>query len=101
MSRKNKPILPQCTGCGECCKAEPCPVGQMLFGKIIPCPGIIFLGNRHWCALVIAEALSPLEKLIAHALGVGKGCTNQNKLKQMMIETRIDSQLLELLEAKP
>jgi hypothetical protein len=28
------------------------------------------------CILIMAEQLSPMPKLIAEALGIGKGCTN-------------------------
>lgn len=79
MSDHNAPPKPRhgepCNGCGLCCAAEVCEIGQMAFpGASAPCPGMLFDEGRFHCKLVLTEQMAGMEPLIARALGIGKGC---------------------------
>jgi hypothetical protein len=74
-------MLP-CNGCGLCCQEEVCDVGQEIFAnpdKGIwldkgPCPGLVIRKGLYRCGLVLMEASVPIEKKLAEALGIGRGC---------------------------
>lgn len=45
--------LRPCTQCGECCRAEVCPVGETLLETVqVPCPALEFRDGKAWCGLV-------------------------------------------------
>ncbi len=70
------PYLP-CNGCGLCCQEEICMVGQDVFEiwfKDTPCPALTSINGKYRCALVMIEAAAPVEKKLAEALGIGRGC---------------------------
>jgi hypothetical protein len=42
-----------CNGCGICCAAEPCPLGQIVFlRRSGSCPALAWQGERYVCGLV-------------------------------------------------
>ena len=67
-----------CNGCGYCCAAEVCPVGQKVYRTTqAPCPGLEFREGRFWCGAVkIADEIGrgPLIRLV---LGIGFGCDSE------------------------
>lgn len=77
-----------CNGCGFCCAAEPCAIaGEFLGATEGPCPALEFDQGRFWCGMVrdpgkhvglsewaAEEIRESVGRLIAHMLGVGKGC---------------------------
>lgn len=65
-----------CVGCGFCCAAEVCKIGQEVYGHgcPAPCPGMKFDGQRFVCIFVAFEAFKHVEPLLAKSLGIGKGC---------------------------
>ena len=73
-----------CTGCGQCCQYELCNIAKICLlpgysdceGFFVggPCPLLVFRKNCYRCSLVIIEAAMPVKKLIAKALGIGRGC---------------------------
>jgi hypothetical protein len=65
-----------CNGCGMCCRMEVCGIGVMAYGDDVraPCPGLRWTGQNYRCSIVEMEAVLPLEKVFASALGIGKGC---------------------------
>lgn len=77
---------PVCNGCGLCCLAEPCPLGQIIFGKQSGrCPALEDHGERFACGLVVDPAkYSPvraamvgealLREAAQHFTGTGLGC---------------------------
>ncbi len=88
---KDAPDKPQlgapCNGCGVCCLAEPCPVGQVMFlRRSGPCPAVAWQTNtnRYQCGMVIAPSLHhrliPLwaDRFLANMfqrwIAAGKGC---------------------------
>lgn len=78
MSERAPPKPPHgapCNGCGLCCAVEVCAIGRVAFPDVpAPCPGMVFDDGRFGCMLVLVEAASGMEPLIATALGIGKGC---------------------------
>jgi len=68
----------KCTNCGLCCKAEVCKAGKLAFGEITPpCPALINENGIYLCEIVITEKAFFNETPISDALGIGKGCTNE------------------------
>lgn len=48
------PYPKPCTQCGECCKAEPCPLCDGLsIAKKSPCIALEYKDGKHWCGLVV------------------------------------------------
>lgn len=74
-----------CNNCGECCKAELCPLGQLLFRQVEgPCPALV--DNK--CGLVshpmrfapfrtVAHGAQRMSEAAAHCIGAGIGCDAQ------------------------
>ncbi len=51
--------------------------GQDIFGLWMgesPCPAIVKRKGLYRCGLVLIEAAFPVEKKLAEALGIGRGC---------------------------
>lgn len=70
-----------CNGCGWCCHSEVCYLGQEAFkikAKQTPCPAMMFMDNKVRCGLVEAEKELDGERLLAKALGIGKGCDSDD-----------------------
>lgn len=71
-----------CNGCGVCCAAEVCSVGQVLFGKQCqaPCPGMQFREGRVRChAVELADAIGPEHgAYIRLRMGIGMGCDSDD-----------------------
>ena len=67
-----------CNGCGYCCAAEVCSVGQAIYGRdqLAPCPAMRFREDRFWCGAVdMADELGPIDGLLLRLkLGIGIGC---------------------------
>lgn len=74
-----------CNGCGYCCAAEPCEIAvEMLGATAGPCPAMEFDAGRFWCGLIRHPsrhmglptdfADEVLGRIIAAALGAGRGC---------------------------
>ena len=43
-----------CIQCGECCKAEPCPLPECLsVPSKTPCVTLEFKNGKYWCGLVV------------------------------------------------
>lgn len=77
-----KPRLGQpCNGCGLCCASSLCPAGKIAFGwrTKAPCPALRFKDRRTYCGLVLIEREMGAEPLIAEALGIGEGCTMDDR----------------------
>lgn len=89
MTAPEKPAYGQpCNGCGLCCAAEPCAVAVEFLGETEgPCRAMEFEAGRFWCGMVrnpgkhiglddfAANAIrESVGKLVAHMLGVGRGC---------------------------
>lgn len=55
---------------------ELCPVAEIAYGKEqeLPCPALIFDGNKALCNMVITEKQLN-STMIANALGIGCGCS--------------------------
>ncbi len=85
---KEAPAKPElgaaCNGCGICCLAEPCPLGQIRFlqrkGK---CPALIWLPSQknYQCGLLQNKSFWPLglhriftPRVVARWIAAGKGC---------------------------
>ncbi len=70
-----------CTRCGECCKEALCQAGIMAYGiQQVPCPALIKIAGEYACEIVITEKENQMCPIIASALGIGKGCTNEFKV---------------------
>lgn len=66
--------------CGVCCTQEVCLLGVEAFGKHKPpCQGLRFKNKQALCVLVETEVIFKLEPLLARALGIGRGCCNNEK----------------------
>ncbi len=72
------PFGSPCNGCGYCCAAEVCVVGQGLFGKETPapCPALEFADGRFWCGAVrVADGAGKhVGMYLRMRLGIGVGC---------------------------
>jgi Fe-S-cluster-containing hydrogenase component 2 len=78
-----------CNGCGACCQAAPCPLGQIRFQQQIgPCPAIELDGEKVTCGLVanpIAYNMAAVLKFghtevsaaAAILVGANQGCDTQ------------------------
>lgn len=73
--------MPACSGCGRCCLSEQCHASMIVLGDIgAICPFLRLVEPGFYrCRLVEMEAASGAEPLIARALGIGKGCTNETE----------------------
>ena len=71
-----------CIGCGQCCLAEKCDASKIAFGdKDEICPALYLVKNGFYRCLIIQwEEFSNTEPLIKNALGIGIGCTNDDRL---------------------
>ena len=71
-----------CNGCGLCCAAQVCAVGQIVFGLNVkgPCPALKFYGDRTACGLVEAEIKNNMEPILQRTLYIGEGCTMEDHL---------------------
>ena len=68
----------KCTNCGKCCQVEVCEAGKIAFGKIsLPCPALIEENGIYLCEIVITEKAFFDWTPISDALGIGRGCTNE------------------------
>ncbi|MEH6460458.1 hypothetical protein [Chitinimonas sp. JJ19] len=76
-----------CNGCGVCCAAEPCPVGQRMFGvRQGACPALVWQAQagRYGCGLLLQPGRylpylpTPLHGLarrwLARRIAAGQGC---------------------------
>lgn len=81
------PMGAPCNGCGFCCAAEPCGVAVEMIGADPdegPCPAMEFVSGRFRCGLILhpshyvadvpAFADEVIGRMIADALGSGRGC---------------------------
>lgn len=69
-----------CTRCGQCCKAEVCYIGQLLFDNPEPpCPALLYDGEKHACGAVMhSDQVWPGSSArFAEALGIGRGCDRE------------------------
>jgi len=63
-----------CNGCGQCCLAEPCPVGMVVSRRRRgACAAVHWDGQRYRCG-VLASARGWRRRLIARWIGAGRGC---------------------------
>lgn len=79
------PVLPPkplagspCNGCGQCCAAELCEIGKILFDESsLPCPALASSpdGTRTVCSLVATEIHAGMETVLQTCLGIGLGCS--------------------------
>ena len=68
----------KCTNCGKCCQVEVCEAGKMAFGEVEPpCPALMNEDGVYLCEIVITEKAFFSWTPISEALGIGKGCTNE------------------------
>lgn len=70
-----------CNGCGQCCAAQLCEVGKMLFREDeLPCPALKMSldGTRTVCALVATEIANDMLPILQASLGIGLGCTMED-----------------------
>ncbi len=81
---RKPPFRAACNGCGLCCAAQICEVGEQYFpGAQAPCPALRLVDGRFRCGLALTpsallslrfnadEILAPL---FAQAIGSGQGC---------------------------
>lgn len=67
-----------CKRCGTCCSTEVCQIGVMAFNTdVTPCPGLVNENGIHSCMLAVVEEGEGLDPIIAEALAIGNGCTNE------------------------
>jgi len=59
-----------CIGCGYCCQKTVCFLGQQRDVKAndVPCPMLIWDGQRHWCKIILQEPR------LHEEVAIGKGC---------------------------
>lgn len=83
-----KPALgAPCNGCGVCCTAEPCPLGQLRFlRRCGPCPALVWqtAAGRYTCGLVAeprrwlpglpARLYPALGRWLGRRIAAGRGC---------------------------
>jgi hypothetical protein len=71
----------ECTGCGQCCLAEKCEAAKIAFGdKDEICPALRFVCEGFYrCLLIEWESFAHGRSLIKKALGIGMGCTNEER----------------------
>lgn len=82
---------PTCNGCGLCCLASLCDLGEEIFGHARgPCPALEDIGDRYACGLVRSpERYAPeqaemhgagaLTLAAADMLGIGAGCNQRTE----------------------
>lgn len=78
----NKPAYGKpCNGCGMCCATEICPAGRMIFpaDTPTPCPALRWDGEKTRCGLVLTEERFGMEPLLRKALGIGEGCSMEDR----------------------
>ena len=73
-----------CNGCGLCCAAQICGIGEQYFpGALAPCPALTLTDGRFQCGLVLHpsklfalrfDADEILTPMFAKAIGSGQGC---------------------------
>ncbi|OEZ52995.1 hypothetical protein JAB5_27590 [Janthinobacterium sp. HH103] len=69
-----------CNHYGLCCKEPLCELGQLAFpGASVPCPGLDVRDDVALCSLVITEADTGMEPMLAKSLGIGCGCSMPDK----------------------
>jgi Fe-S-cluster-containing hydrogenase component 2 len=93
MAEKLKPGRKPCTHCGECCRQEICPIGEIFMRTTEPpCPALVKNPdtNDYWCGLITrpektmyvrtyaAEYWAPIfaKYLEENAFHFGAGCDN-------------------------
>lgn len=86
MSAPEKPAYGSpCNGCGLCCIAEQCPIGELLLGPHRICPALMDVGSAFVCGLMTnpelfykngtdPERLRGIGKSVGLLLGAGRGC---------------------------
>ena len=80
MPKINKPIYKEpCNGCGECCRANPCPAMFVLHPTEVspgdPCPRLREVDGRYQCGLYLDETDPERREFIELATGILKwGC---------------------------
>lgn len=76
-----KPIYGSpCNGCGYCCLAETCAIGNLAFpdhGGV--CPALVMDEGRFFCGIVLAEQAAGIEPKVYEALGIGRGCCSDDR----------------------
>lgn len=71
-----------CNGCGLCCTAQLCEVGKLAFPEgTLPCPALSMSSDktRTVCMLVRMEIDHGLEPILQKSLGIGMGCSMEDK----------------------
>ncbi len=74
-----------CTGCGQCCLSEVCPLGASRFGLRAPCPALVLTAEGSACGLVETPGAYALAVVARHGhetasraaavlIGAGHGC---------------------------
>lgn len=95
-----------CTRCGQCCSKALCPAAIFLGKTRTPCEfleienvlvqdvmgGVSRELYRTVCKLIKVEYESNLEKILSYALGIGKGCTNEEDSRPLPFQTKLKSQ---------
>lgn len=84
LSIPKPPFRAACNGCGLCCRAQICELGEQYFpGAQAPCPALRLQDGKFQCGLALTpsallglrfngdEILAPL---FAKAIGSGQGC---------------------------
>lgn len=69
-----------CNHCGLCCRLSLCHVGELAFPTHTngPCPALVECEDGSLCGLVIVEAQTGAERMIAKQLGIGCGCSMED-----------------------
>ena len=69
-----------CNHCGLCCRLSLCHVGKLAFPThtIGTCPALLQDKDGSLCGLVLIEAESGAERMIAKQLGIGCGCSMED-----------------------
>lgn len=71
-----------CNNCGLCCRAELCPLGQIIFHTVAgPCPALEHTAGGFECGVIVhperyapAHEPSKVREVAAMAIGAGIGC---------------------------
>ena len=72
----------KCSKCGRCCAEQVCEIGIWLFGDDnTPCRALVPSDNNKWlCGVILHSGIihKSLPDFFAHALGIGRGCDNED-----------------------
>jgi hypothetical protein len=77
--------IPQCVGCGFCCRVAPCDLVQRIYKiPLTTCPELIYRDDRWWCGLVEQQP-EDRRGIYASEVAIGTGCSssicNQDRSK--------------------